>query len=289
VRRYWRGDAGARGELAGRLAGSADLFDRHGREPSASINFVAAHDGFTLHDLVSYSTRHNEKNGENNADGTAENLSANWGAEGPTDDEAIAALRERVKRAMLATLHVAAGTPMLLAGDEACRTQLGNNNAYCQDNELSWFDWERAATPPARALLAFVERIAALRRRFAMLRSPHFHHGEKVAGSDIEDIAWFGPGGEPMNEQGWHDAEARALTLRRAAAADDGSIDVLAVLFNPTGEPIAFALPTPESRWSMLLDSADPEASEHELDGTRVEVGAHAVTIAHAKIEAPAG
>jgi isoamylase len=287
VRRYWRGDAGARGELAGRLAGSADLFDRHGREPSASINFVAAHDGFTLHDLVSYSTRHNEKNGENNADGQAENLSANWGVEGPTEDESIAVLRERVKRAMLATLYIAAGTPMLLSGDEAGRTQQGNNNAYCQDNELSWFDWELAATPAARALTAFVERIAALRRRFAMLRSPRFHHGAKVAHSDIEDIAWFGADGAPMAEEGWHDAEARALTLRRAEAAD-GSIDVLAVLFNPTGEAIDFTLPKPEQRWSMLLDSAEPEAAEHALDGAHFKVGAHAVAIAHAKIDPPA-
>ena len=288
VRRYWRGDAGTHGELAARLAGSADLLDRHGREPSASVNFIAAHDGFTLHDLVSYSARHNEQNGEDNADGTAENLSASWGVEGPTDEEDIVALRERVKRAMLATLYVAAGTPMLLAGDEACRTQHGNNNAYCQDNELSWFDWELAATPQARELTAFVARLAALRRRFALLRSPRFHHGANVGKSEIQDIAWFGPGGEPMAEEGWHDAEARALTLRRAEAATDGSIDVLAALFNPTDEAIEFALPEPAARWSMLLDSGEPDAPEHEIEDARVGVGAHAVAIVHAKLDAPA-
>jgi len=287
VRRYWRGDAGTRGEFAARLAGSADLFDRHGREPSASVNFVAAHDGFTLHDLVSYAERHNEANGEDNRDGHAENLSANWGAEGPTEDEAITALRERVKHAMLATLYLAAGTPMLLAGDEACRTQGGNNNAYCQDNEISWYDWEAAATPAARALTDFVARLVALRRRFPMLRSDRFHHGAPVAGSDLEDIAWFDVSAEPLSQEAWHDAEARALTLRRADADGDGAIDVLALLSNPTAEEIEFTLPKPEASWTTLVDSAEPEVPEHDIEGMRVRVGARALVLAYARIASP--
>ncbi|HJT99287.1 MAG TPA: glycogen debranching protein GlgX, partial [Rhodanobacteraceae bacterium] len=224
VRRYWRGDAGTRGELAARLAGSADLFDRHGREPSASVNFVASHDGFTLHDLTSYAERHNEANREDNHDGHADNLSANWGAEGPTDDAAIVDVRERVKRAMLTTLYVAAGTPMLLAGDEAGRTQQGNNNAYCQDNEISWYDWQLAVEPRARVLTGFVARLAGLRKRFVMLRSPRFHHGASVAGSNIADISWFDAAGAALEQDDWQDSAARALALRRAEASGDGAI-----------------------------------------------------------------
>jgi glycogen operon protein len=286
VRRYWRGDAGTRGELAARLAGSADFFDRHGREPSASINFIASHDGFTLHDIVSYAERHNEANGENNADGHGENYSANWGVEGPTEDAAILAQRQRVARAMLATLFVAAGTPMLLAGDEAGRTQRGNNNAYCQDNEISWFDWEAAARPEAQALIAFVERLAALRRRFPRLRSAAFHHGAPVAGTDIEDIAWFDTEGDALTLEAWHDGDARTLTLRRADAATDGLVDVLAFLLNPTNEDIDFALPLAPASWTLLVDSAEPASPEREIEGDRARVGAHAIAIAHARVEA---
>src|SRR5215470_5705608 len=171
VRRYWRGDPGQRADVAARLAGSSDLFDRQARRPWASINFVTSHDGFTLADLVSYAERHNEANGEDNNDGHPENHSANWGVEGPTDDPTILDTRARVQRALLATLLLAQGTPMLLGGDEFGRTQRGNNNAYCQDNEISWFDWRQAASDEGRRLTAFVQRLVALRHRHAVLRS----------------------------------------------------------------------------------------------------------------------
>src|SRR6185312_12760765 len=175
VRRYWRGDAGMRPEMAGRISGSADLFGVDGaRKPWASINYVASHDGMTLHDLVSYSQKHNEANGEQNADGHSENFSGNWGVEGPTEDEGIVAIRERLKRAMLVTLFASVGTPMLLAGDEFGRTQRGNNNPYCQDNEISWLDWVRARAPEQENLAAFVARLVAIRHEHGVFRPTHF-------------------------------------------------------------------------------------------------------------------
>ncbi len=177
MRRYWRGDPGQRADFAARLAGSSDFFDRRWRRPWSSINYVASHDGFTLADTVSYAERHNEANGEDNNDGHGENYSANWGEEGTTTDPAILDTRQRVQRALLATLFLAQGTPMLLGGDEFGRTQDGNNNAYCQDNEISWIDWGLLDRPEGRALTAFVARIVALRHRHAVLRSPYFLHG----------------------------------------------------------------------------------------------------------------
>jgi glycogen operon protein len=174
---------------------------------------------------------------------------------------------------------------MLLAGDEAGRTQRGNNNAYCQDNEISWYDWEAAAEPNARELTGFVARLAALRRRFPMLRSPRFHHGARVANTEIEDIAWFDAAGVALTQEAWYDGEARVLVLRRADAAADHAVDVLAVLFNPTDENAEFALPL-SATWTLLVDSADAEAPERAIEGDRIDVGAHAVAIAHARIEA---
>ncbi|HEY0179471.1 MAG TPA: glycogen debranching protein GlgX, partial [Dokdonella sp.] len=288
VRRYWRGDAWARGELAARLAGSADLFDHDAREPSASINFVAAHDGFTLHDLVSYAERHNEANGENNADGHAENLSSNWGVEGPSDDAEIRARREAVKRAMLATLFLAAGTPMLLAGDEAGRTQRGNNNAYCQDNELSWYDWALAAEPDAQTLTRFVARLAALRRRLRLLRDTRFCHGATSIGG-FEDIAWFDAAGSELTRDQWERADARTLNLRRAGTGADGGVDVLSMLFNAGTDAVEFTLAPTELAWTLVLDSAEPDAPERPLEAPRVQVAAHAVVavLAHRRENAP--
>ncbi|MGA9422258.1 MAG: glycogen debranching protein GlgX [Rhodanobacteraceae bacterium] len=284
VRRYWRGDAGARGELAARAAGSADFFDRDGRKPSASINFVTAHDGFTLRDLVTYANRHNEANREDNGDGHGENLSANWGVEGPTDDPAVAARRASIQRAMLATLFVSTGTPMLLAGDESGRTQQGNNNAYCQDNEISWYDWKAAAQPEALALARFVSRLAELRRRLPLLRPDHFRHGATVADTPLQDIAWYDLGGTLMPGEAWNDANARTLTFRRAGIAEDGCIDVLAVLFNAGDAAAEFMLPPPRADWTCLIDSARPDAPEQPLTASRVVVAAHALLVAHARI-----
>ncbi|MCK8784050.1 glycogen debranching protein GlgX [Roseomonas sp. NAR14] len=220
VRRFWRGDAGRRPDIASRLAGSAAQFDRRCRRPWASINFVAAHDGFTLHDLVTYVEKHNEANGEGNRDGHGDNHGGNWGVEGETADSAVNAVRGRLKRAMLATLFLSAGTPMLLAGDEMDRTQGGNNNAYCQDNETSWVDWERAATPAARQLTAFAARCAALRRRLPPLRPTRFQHGATLA-PGIPEIAWFDLEGRPMMPEAWGEPEVRTLALWRAAPAPE--------------------------------------------------------------------
>ncbi len=191
VRKYWRGDPGQRGDLAARLAGSGDLFDRRARRPWASLNMLAAHDGFTLADTVMYEQRHNEANKEDNRDGHSENYSRNWGAEGPTDDEGIKDARGRVMRSMMTTLLASLGTPMIVAGDEFGRTQHGNNNAYCQDNEISWLDWKAAGSEEGEAMIAFTARLAELRRRYVVLRAPSFLYGQDTPGHGINDIEWW--------------------------------------------------------------------------------------------------
>ncbi len=287
VRRYWRGDENARGDLAARLAGSADVFDHDGRKPGASINFITAHDGFTLADLVSYAERHNEANAEDNHDGHSDNLSANWGIEGATDDKAIIDRREKVARAMLATLFVATGTPMLLAGDEAQRTQQGNNNAYCQDNTLSWYDWDLAASPAAARMTRFVERLATLRQRLPLLRSARYRHGTAVQPAGLSDITWYDIDAKPVPGEAWGDASAHTLVMRRAEARDDGDTDLIAVLFNGDSREIEFLLPPPAVEWTRILDSAAPERPEAPLAGPAVRIAAHSVMIAHAKLAAP--
>ena len=279
VRRYWRGDAGQRADFADRLAGSADLFDKQGRRPWASINFVAAHDGFTLADTVSYAERHNEANGEDNKDGTAENWSANWGAEGPTEDAAILNTRRRVQRALLATLFLAQGTPMLLGGDEFGRTQRGNNNAYCQDNEISWLDWTQAAGAESSALTAFAERIIALRHRHVVLRAPRFLHGQHELAPGISNIAWFEASGEPVSNDSWNNPEERRLVVRRAGRNGDGKVSILTAFFNATGEDHNFRLPPPGLPARLLLDSAQPDAPERDLDGEEIVVAARSVVL----------
>ncbi len=287
VRRFWRGDPGQRPGIAASLAGSADVFARHGRRPWASVNFVTAHDGFTLQDAVSYVAKHNEANGENNNDGNSNNLTGNWGVEGPTDDPAINAVRERVRRAMLATMFFAAGTPMLLAGDEFGRTQRGNNNAYCQDNEITWLDWQIAASPVGSALTAYVARLAAIRREHPVLRSPVFLHGNVHPAPAIADIAWFDETGGTLSAEAWNDPGQRTLVLRRATASPDGRIAILTLLLNPTEEHRQFGLPAPHLPTRILLDSAAqesaaPEADTYEIQGSAVPVRAHSVVLLYA-------
>jgi len=288
VRRFWRGDEGVRPELAARLLGSADLFDRHRRRPWAGVNFVAAHDGFTLRDLVSYVERHNEANGENNADGAGENLSANWGAEGESDDPAILQTRGRVARAMLATVLLSHGTPMLLMGDEAWRTQRGNNNGYCQDNELSWFDWEAAAGETGQAMFRYVARLTALRRAYPVLRSDRFLHAKAVR-DDLPDVVWFEPDAVPVAPESWHDGSRRPLGVRLAgAAAAAGSLDVLALLFNPTADPVDFRLPPPDDcRFRKVLDSAVADGAADGEVGETCRVGGRAVAVLSCRLPAP--
>ena len=264
MRAYWKGDGGLIGEFARRLTGSSDLYGRSGRRPHASINFITAHDGFTLHDLVSYNDKHNEANGEENRDGHNHNLSWNCGVEGPGDDAAIRALREQQKRNMLATLLLSQGVPMLLAGDEIGRTQLGNNNAYCQDNETSWLDWD--FDEHKRRLLEFARHMVALRRGHPVFRRRDFFQGRPIHGSDVKDIVWLKPDGAEMTVEEWNNASARCLGVYFSGEAltetDNRGREVtdanFLVLFNAHHEPVPFRLPgyAGIAKWLALLDTA---------------------------------
>jgi glycogen operon protein len=289
VRRFWRGDAGERPEFARRICASADIFDRDGRRPWASIQFVAAHDGFTLHDITSYAHKHNEANGEDNRDGANENCSANWGVEGATDDSAIEAMRDRIKRAMLATLYLSNGTPMLLAGDEWGNSQRGNNNAYCQDNELAWLDWSETETPRGTAMLRFCTRLARLRRGYRVFQHPDFPHGRNEWLPGVLDVDWFDANGQPISTSSWEDPQARSLVIRRAAPAwperrlgneQARAVDVVLLLINGGSEDSVFVPPPPALAWRLVLDSAQPEAPESDLgDAAGVKVSAHALVV----------
>jgi len=264
VRSYWKGDGGLIGELAYRFTGSSDLYARSGRKPYASINFVTAHDGFTLQDLVSYDTKHNEANGEENRDGTDNNRSWNCGAEGPTDDPQIKRLRSQQRRNFLATLLLSQGVPMLLSGDEIGHTQQGNNNAYCQDNEISWLDWNQERVD--KAPLDFVQRLIALRRDHPVFRRRNFFQGRKIKGAEIKDIVWFKHDGHEMTDEEWNQDFARSLGLLLSGDAVD-EIDErgqnikdenFAILLNAHHEEIHFVLParTPDSGWFVLVDTS---------------------------------
>jgi len=279
VRRFWRGDAGQRPDFAARLAGSADLLGYGGRRSWASVNFAACHDGFTLLDVVSYSSKHNEANGEGNSDGQGENYSANWGVEGPSEDPAVVAVRERLCRAMLATVFFAEGTPMLLAGDEFGRTQRGNNNAYCQDNETSWLDWKLAASPRGRALAAFVARLAALRGAYPALHNPRFLYGRQKPAPGLLDIEWFDERGAIIPAEAWNNPEERTLVLRRAAPLPDGKATVLTLMLNPTEEDRVFTLPRPALPTRILVDTAAPEEPERELERSELLVSGRSAVL----------
>jgi|SRR5712691_9402122 len=287
VRRFWRGDAGQRPDFAARLAGSGDIFDRQGRRPWASINYAACHDGFTLADVVSYAEPHNEANGEDNNAGPGANHSANWGVEGPTDDKAIRETRARLQRAMLATVMFAHGTSMLLGGDEFGRTQRGNDNAYCQDNGISWFDWDQAASPDGRALTAFVARLIALRRKYPVLRSSHFVHGKQEPAPGVPDIAWFDERGEVISIEAWNNPEERVIALRRAGADADGAVSILTLCLNPSGEDRRFRLPPPLLPARAVIDSARPDLPERDAAANEVDVLARSAVLIAARHEAP--
>jgi glycogen operon protein len=287
TRRLWRGNAGERPEFAARLAGSGDLFDRHARQPWASINYAASHDGFTLADIVSYAQRHNEANGEDNKDGQAENHTANWGVEGPTTDKSILETRARVLRAMLATVMFADGTPMLLAGDEFGRTQGGNNNAYCQDNEISWLDWTMAESPQGQELTRFVTKLTALRQKHTALRSRHFLHGLREPAPGVFDIAWFNEDGANVPDASWTNPEHRLLCLRRATRNADATVSLLTLLLNPTPDEHSFRLPEPALPSHILVDTARPEAEEIELKEQKVGVQSHSAVLVYSKMEPP--
>jgi isoamylase len=287
TRRFWRGDAGERPEIASRLAGSSDLFDRYARRPWASINYAASHDGFTLADVMSYAQRHNEANGEDNKDGQVENYSTNWGVEGPTEDKTINETRARVRRAMLATAMFAHGTPMLLAGDEFGRTQGGNNNAYCQDNEISWLDWTMVESSEGQILSRFVSRLIALRQEHTALRSRHFLHGQREPAPGIFDIAWFNEDGQNVPESSWTNPEHRLLCLRRSTLNADDTVSILTFLLNPTGEEHAFQLPEPALPAVVLVDTAEPDAPAVQLKDKKVGVGPHSAVLVYSKLDPP--
>jgi isoamylase len=269
IRRFWRGDGGTVSELATRLAGSNDLYAHSGRQPYASINFVTAHDGFTLHDLVSFNEKHNEANGEDNRDGENNNLSWNSGVEGPTDDPEIVAARERQKRNLLATLLLSQGVPMISHGDELGRTQLGNNNAYCQDNEITWIDWN--LTTEQKRLLDFASALVALRLSQPALHRRKYFQGRSIRGGGVKDVAWLSPDGREMTDEAWNADGDRSLGMLLAGDAIEEATergetaigDSLLVLLNAHAEKVPFTLPALEAgqQWQRVLDTFDPHAA----------------------------
>jgi isoamylase len=267
VRRFWKGDGDSASELATRLSGSSDLYEHSGRRPYASINFVTCHDGFSLEDLVSYNEKHNEANGEENRDGHNDNLSWNCGVEGATDDPAIVALRAQQKRNLIATLLLSQGVPMLCGGDELGRSQGGNNNAYCQDNEISWVNWE--LNKDQEEFLKFVQRTTRIWSQHPVLQRRRFFHGRSIRGSGITDVSWFMPSGKDMSDQDWA-GFVRCFGMRLAGDLID-EVDergrriegsTVLILFNGHHEAIRFSLPplNPGQRWERLIDTARPDA-----------------------------
>jgi glycogen operon protein len=275
VRRFWRGEDGLVAELATRVTASRDIFDQWGRRPWASVNYVAVHDGFTLEDLVSYREKHNENNGEGNRDGAGENYSANYGAEGPTADPLIRQLRRRQKRNMLATLLLSVGVPMLLAGDEFGRSQNGNNNAYCQDNEISWLDWSLLEGEDGATLRDFVRRLLRLRNEHMVFRRRHFFHGHLIPGTAVKDIVWLTPDGGERRDDDWKASGARFLsyvvsgqagTIHHSMSGEPQSDDSFLVILNADSEAVSCLLPetSPPGPWIKLVDTAKESGSGDE-------------------------
>lgn len=280
IRRFWRGEASMRGDMAGRLLASPDLFDKRHRRPWASIHYLASHDGLTANDVVSYDQRHNEANGDDNADGLSENFSHNWGHEGPVDDAGIMALRANVLRAMLATVMLSDGTPMLLAGDEFGHSQQGNNNAYCQDNAISWLDWSQAASLAGRSLTAYLARLTALRRNYPSLHSLRFDGGDHEVAPGIAHVVWYDMDGSPMSQDAWDYPEGRVLGLQRACSLSDGQTEVSLLLMNASDQAIDFELPgEPVLDWVCRLNSAQPKAPDSLVTSATQAVAAHSVIL----------
>ncbi|HXG86929.1 MAG TPA: glycogen debranching protein GlgX [Vicinamibacterales bacterium] len=288
VRDYWRGSDQTLGEFANRLSGSPDLYAPNGRRPSASVNFIVAHDGFTLRDLVSFNEKHNEANGEGNRDGDSHNRSWNHGAEGPTNDPDVIALRARQERNFMATLLLSQGVPMMVAGDELGRTQGGNNNAYCQDNELSWIDWENAD----QDLLYFTVSLLAFRRAHPVFRRRRWFQGRPLHGREIRDIAWFTPAGREMSEQDWSVGFAKSLMVflngnaipSRGDRGESIVDDSFLLCFNAHYESMPFTMPEEPfgCRWYRVIDTADPDLRQLTgvlTPGDRVRVENRSVVV----------
>ncbi len=294
VRDYWRGEPATLGEFAARLTGSSDLYEATGRRPGASINFVIAHDGFTLHDLVSYNEKHNEANGEDNQDGESHNRSWNCGVEGPTDDPEINKLRGRQMRNFLVTLMVSQGTPMIAHGDEMGRTQQGNNNVYCQDSELSWMDW--SLTGRNADLLEFTKKVTALRKDHPVFRRRRFFDGTPIrTGAQVRDIAWLTPAGEEMTLEDWDSGFGKSITVflngdaipepdaRGFRVVDDSFL----LFFNAHDADLDFVVPqgTYGTQWQACIDTADPEGNTDLVvrAGDKVTLEARSVIVLRRK------
>ena len=283
MREFWRGDNHSLADFAFRFTGSSDLYQEDGRRPFASINFITAHDGFTLNDLVSYNDKHNEANGEDNADGDSHNRSWNHGSEGPTDDPQIHALRERQKRNFLATLALSQGVPMFLGGDEIGRTQRGNNNAYCQDNEISWFDW--SLREENLSLLGWTRRLMDFRSHHPAFRRRNWFQGRAIYGREVTDIVWFDPSGEQMTEQQWREGLAKSIAVflngdeigMRGPQGEDITDDNFLLLFNASDTAITFTLPVGDlgDEWAAAIDTNEPMLEE----GERVAKAGEAVPV----------
>jgi isoamylase len=287
IRAFWRGLGRNPGELGYRLTGSSDLYASNGRAPFASVNFVIAHDGFTLRDLVSYNDKHNEANGEENRDGADDNNSWNCGVEGDTDDPGVLLLRRRQVRNMLATLLLSQGTPMICGGDEIGRSQRGNNNAYCQDNEISWYDWE--LDDERKALLDFTRRLIALRRDHPALHRAKFFKGRRIRGTDVRDIMWYRHDGKEMTDRDWHNPGTASLGVFLAGRGiddvdDEGNLvidDDFFWILNGADHELKFKLPhaTGEGQWQLLIDTSDDAAHEHVDQGKRTTLPARSTKL----------
>ncbi|MFJ1748381.1 glycogen debranching protein GlgX [Streptomyces sp. NPDC088116] len=283
VRDLWRGEPRTLAEFASRLTGSSDLYQDDGRRPLASINFTTCHDGFTLHDLVSYNEKHNEANAEGNRDGESHNRSWNCGVEGESDDPEIIELRNRQMRNFIATLMLSQGVPMLSHGDEFSRTQGGNNNGYCQDSEVSWVHWPEPGAETDKGMLAFTQSMVWLRRDHPVFRRRRFFHGRPVEGThdDLSDISWFTPEGDEMTQQDWQAAHAKAMTvfLNGGAISEPGprgeriSDDSFLLMFNASAEELEFVVPVNHGReWQVMVDTARPEGVVRG-QGEKVDAG----------------
>ncbi len=285
VRKFWRGEPGQVAEMASRLAGSADIFKSSDRGVYASINFITAHDGYTLRDLVSYEQKHNEANGENNRDGHNDNLSRNWGVEGETDDPAVEAMRQRLMRSFLATLAFSQGVPMLAHGDELARSQRGNNNVYAQDNEITWVDWELDASQ--LALIEFTRKLIAIRQAHPVLRRRHFFKGAVIDGSTQKDVTWVKPDGAELQDEDWRDASAHAFGMLIDGAATDEvdergyavHADTLLLILNGGEQNVTFSLPAmqDEKIWVIMVDTARDDMPV--VRETTVQVQAHSLML----------
>ncbi len=267
MREFWKAGVPA-SALAPRLCASAEIFDHHGRRPWASVNFVTAHDGFTLNDLVSYNEKHNEANGEDNKDGNPDNHSWNCGAEGPTNDPVINALRQRQMRNMLSTLLLCQGTPMFLAGDEFGRTQHGNNNAYCQDNEISWLNWDIQEN--GQVLIRFVQKLTMLRCKYPILRNRRFLSGTFREELGIRDVIWVNPSGEQISLENWADAGMHCFGMvvdGRAQLPQDGEVAAFLLVMNSHFEDVPFTLPEAAfgAGWSLLIDTNSPDRKDQPI------------------------